>query len=208
MTHAWAMLARLTGSASGWTMNSTTPAAMNGTTWATVIAVHISPVRSMGRASTRGRQWTAASSGSGSAATAMLLPAGDRQAHDHEIGVERQLADLLGLALAGRDHREIAAVELLAEGPHGGLDGLGVLSGPLGKGGVAGLVHPDQAGHAHLLHGLLGRWCHGKPAWQGERRLWRPRSSAARAPAYRSGASHEGGKGHEDARVRLRRVRD
>src|SRR5919198_4939039 len=150
MTHAWAKLARLTGSASGWTMNSTTPAAMNGTTWATVIAVHINPVRSMRRASTRGRQWTAASSGSGSAATAMLLPAGDRQAHDHEVGVERQLADLLGLALAGRDHREIAAVELLAEGPHGGLDGLGIVGRPFGQRRVAGLVHANQTGHAQL----------------------------------------------------------
>src|SRR5919197_1301981 len=102
MTHAWAMLARLTGSASGWTMNSTTPAAMNGTTWAT------------------------------------------------EIGVERQLADLLGLALAGRDHREIAAVELLAEGPHGGLDGLGIVGRPFGQRRVAGLVHANQTGHAQL----------------------------------------------------------
>ena len=41
--------------------------------------------------------------------------AGDRQAQDHEVGVDRQLADLLGLAGPGRDHREIAAVELGAE---------------------------------------------------------------------------------------------
>ncbi len=74
MTQAWAKLARLTGSASGCTRKSAMPAAMNGTTWATVMAVHIRLVRSRRRASARGRQWTAASSGSGSAATAPRYP--------------------------------------------------------------------------------------------------------------------------------------
>src|SRR6478672_3038899 len=110
MTHACAKLARHTGAASGCTRNSATPAAMNGTTCAIVISVQNRSVRSTRRASTRGRQWTAASSGSGSAATAPALPAGDRQAHDHEVGVDRQVAHLLGLALARGDHPEVAAV--------------------------------------------------------------------------------------------------
>ncbi len=74
MTQAWAKLARLTGRASGCTRNSATPAAMNGTTWATVMAVHIRLARSRRPASARGRQWTAASSGSGSAATGLGYP--------------------------------------------------------------------------------------------------------------------------------------
>jgi hypothetical protein len=71
MTQAWAKLARLTGSASGCTRKSTMPAAMNGTTWATAVSVHSRLVRSRRRSSARGRQWTAASSGSGSADTAL-----------------------------------------------------------------------------------------------------------------------------------------
>src|SRR5689334_3260509 len=143
MTHAWAKLARQTGRASGCTMNSATPAAMKGTTWAIVMSVHVRPVRSSRRASTRGRQWTAASSGSGSAtwasgsaATGSGLPAGDRQAHDHELGVDRQLAHLLGVTLTRRDHPEVAVVELFAEGLNGGLDCLRVVGCPLGQGRV------------------------------------------------------------------------
>src|SRR5436305_14936587 len=36
-----------------------------------------------------------------------LLATRDRQPQDHEVGVERQLADLLGVALPGRDHAEV-----------------------------------------------------------------------------------------------------
>src|SRR5512132_157718 len=169
MTQAWAKLARLTATASGCTRNITTPAATNGTTWAIVIAVHSMPVRSMRRASTRGRQWTAASSGSGSAATALRLPAGDRQPHDHQVGVDRQLAHLLGLALASRDHPEVAAVELLAERPHRRLDRLRVVGRPFRQRRVAGLVHANQTGHRTFLRGLLGRSSHGKPAGQAAR---------------------------------------
>src|SRR6266542_4331 len=114
MTHAWASAASDTGAASGWTATSAPAAARNGTTWATVVAVHSASVRRRRCGSTRGRQWTAASSGSGSAAMA-CLPAGDRQTHDHEVRVDRQLADLLGLPLADGDHREVPAIELLAK---------------------------------------------------------------------------------------------
>src|SRR5512132_2316470 len=132
MTHAWAKAASVTGTARGWTRNRAMPAARNGTTWAIVVVVQRASVRRRRCASTRGRQWTAASSGSGSAAMA-CLPAGDRQAHDHEVGVDRQLADLLGLPLPRGHHREVPAIELLAERPHRGLDGLGVVRAPLGQ---------------------------------------------------------------------------
>ena len=64
---------------------------------------------------------------------------------DHEIGVDRQLGDLLAVSLPGRDHGEVPAVELAAKGPHRILNGIGVGGGPLGQGGVAGVVHADES---------------------------------------------------------------
>jgi hypothetical protein len=72
MTQAWAKLARLTATASGWTRNNTTPAATNGTTCAAVVSVHSAPRRRRRAASIGGRQWTAAVSGSGAVAWASL----------------------------------------------------------------------------------------------------------------------------------------
>src|ERR671922_986230 len=152
MTHAWAKLRSVTGSASGCTANSTAPAPTNGTTCAVVVAVHSAAVRLKRRSSTSGRQCTDWSSGRPSAATAALGRPGsaarDRQAHDHEIGVDRELADLLGLALAGRDHAEVALLQLLAERAHGRFDRLGIVGRPLGERRVAGVVHADETGHA------------------------------------------------------------
>src|SRR5689334_14423000 len=123
MTHACARATSETGAASGSTATSAAPAATKGTTWAVVVAVHSVALRRRRRSSTSGRQCTAARSGrpSGSPSLrvsvatptdAARLPAGDRQAHDHELGVDRQVADLLGPALARRDHPEVALVEL------------------------------------------------------------------------------------------------
>src|SRR5215470_2960883 len=133
MIHACARATSVTGNASGWTANSSAPAATNGTTCAVVVAVHSAAVRRSRRSSTSGRQWTAWRSGrpspavSAATAGAPGLAAGDRQAHDHELGVDRQLADLLGLALAGRDHAEVALVELGAERANRRVDRLGVV---------------------------------------------------------------------------------
>src|SRR6476620_10059902 len=77
----------------------------------------------------------------GSAAT-------DREAQDHERRVDRQLLDLLGVALTRRDHREVALVELLAERLHRGLDRIRIVGRPLRERRVAGLVHPDELRHA------------------------------------------------------------
>ena len=89
MTHAWAKLARLTGAASGSTRNSMTPAPMNGTTWAAVISrpLGAGPLQALGvdaRAPVDGRQLGERLDGHGRG----VLAAGDRQAHDHELGVE------------------------------------------------------------------------------------------------------------------------
>src|SRR4051794_24549106 len=163
MTQACAKLASATGSASGWMAISIPPAPMNGTTCAVVIAVHAVAVRLSRRSSTSGRQWTASSSGRLSVATAVTgasvaeaadLAARDRQAHDHELGAGRQLADLLGVALARGDHPEVALLELLAERPRRGLDRFRVLGRPLRQRGVTGVIHADETGHAtHLLSG-------------------------------------------------------
>src|SRR3954451_24719662 len=153
MTQAWARLTSVTGSASGCTANRTAPAPTNGTTCAVVVAVHSAAVRLRRRSSTSGRQWTAWRSGRPSAAPGRSRvrsgsAARDRQAHDHELGVERQLAHLLGVALARRDHPEVALVELGAERADGGLDRLGIVGRPLGERRVAGVIHADETGHA------------------------------------------------------------
>src|SRR3954454_5415187 len=109
MTHACAKLTSVIGRASGCTANRTAPAPMNGTTCAVVVAVQSAAVRLRRRSSTSGRQCTTRRSGRPSRATARPgSAAGDRQAHDPELGVERQLAYLLGMALARRDHAEVA----------------------------------------------------------------------------------------------------
>ena len=57
----------------------------------------------------RGRQWTAAVSGSADIrGQPLALPAGDRAAQDHELGVDRQRVDLLGAALAVVDDGVVA----------------------------------------------------------------------------------------------------
>src|SRR3954453_5311365 len=148
MIHACASAIAATGAASGLSATIPPATAMNGTTWAVVMPVHSRASCASLSASTRRRQWTAASSGR---ASAKELPAGDRRPHDHEVGVDRQLAHHLGLARAGGDDAVVAAVELLPERFDGGLDGLGILGAPLGQRGVAGLVHADESCHAPMV---------------------------------------------------------
>ena len=83
MIQAWAKLARLTATASGWTRNRTMPAATNGTTCAAVVSVHSRPRLRRRAASIGGRQWTAAVSGSGATCAA------DRLHHPPLIGSRR-----------------------------------------------------------------------------------------------------------------------
>src|SRR5690242_8541495 len=149
---------------SGRIATSSTALARNGMVCATVVAVQIRPRRRSERASARGRQETLASSGSvgalapagalgsgpGSAA-ALMSPPGDRAAQDHELGVERQLAHLLGVPLALRDDRVVALVELLAERLDRGLGGGAVAGRPLGERRVAGGVHADEPCHGLIL---------------------------------------------------------
>src|SRR3954468_1323978 len=131
MTHAWTRHRIATGTVStGLTATSTSAAAMKGTTGATVVAVHQPPGTRSRRASMRARQWTPATSGRTSPATRAQprvrgssapdsagfagasagSAAADGQAHDHQVGVERQLAHLLGVPGARRDHPEVAAL--------------------------------------------------------------------------------------------------
>src|SRR3954452_12860119 len=114
MIHAWAMQTTATGKVSGCSASRAAAAPRTGTTCATVVAVHHRPSIRSRRASIRARQWTPATSGRTSPAKS--LAAADRQAHDHQVGVERQLAHLLGVPGARRDHPEVAAIELGAEG--------------------------------------------------------------------------------------------
>ena len=101
----------------GLTTASATATPTNGTAWATVRQRPQPAVRVSVRSVARGRQWTLASSGSAAAARQVRSPAaflasGDRPAEDHDRCVERQLAHLLGVALALRDDREVALIEL------------------------------------------------------------------------------------------------
>src|SRR5688572_8429940 len=75
------------------------------------------------------------------------LAPGYRAPEDHEVGVERQLAHLRGLAGTVRDHPDAALVELAAELPDRGLTGLRVVLRPLGQRRVPGVVHADQFAH-------------------------------------------------------------
>src|SRR5437764_11517611 len=140
MIHAWASAASATGADSGWSSIRTTATAMKGTTWATVVSVQSCPRRRSVAWLARRRQGTAASSGRGPAAcwkraaSTALLAAGDRTPQDHRVGLQRQLADLRGLARPVAHHADVALVELAAEGLHGGGVGGLVLGSPLGEG--------------------------------------------------------------------------
>src|SRR3712207_7983226 len=63
---------------------------------------------------------------------------------DHELGVERQLAHLLGVTLALRDHRVVALVELLAEGLDGRIGRRGVTGRPLRERRVRSEEHTSE----------------------------------------------------------------
>src|SRR5436305_610530 len=110
------------------------PTAMNGATRQTVVSVHSHPWRAIERGLARGRQWTAASSGSepapGAAGMDVLAP-GDRPAQDHRRRLERQLPDLLGVAGSAGDNGVVALVELLSERGHCGLDARRIPGCPL-----------------------------------------------------------------------------
>src|SRR3954468_16922913 len=142
MIHAWASAMIDTGAASGCSATMPTATTRNGTTCAAVVSVHSFASRASLSASTRRRQWTAATSGRTSSAKARLA-AGDRGAHDHQVGVDRQRAHHLGLALPGRPDAVVATVELTPERLDGRLHRVGVLLGPLGQRRVAALVHAD-----------------------------------------------------------------
>ena len=92
-------------------------------------------------------------------------PAGDRPAQDHEVGVERQLAHLLGVPLPRADDGVVAGVELLAERGDGRLGGRGVVRRPLGERRVPGLVHADESCHEGSLR--CGR---ARPSYAARRR--------------------------------------
>src|SRR4051812_22063012 len=77
----------------------------------------------------------------------------DGTAHDDEVRVVRQLADLRRVAGALVDDADVAVVELGAELLDRGLERRLVVGRPLGKGRVTGAVHADQARHAYLLLG-------------------------------------------------------
>jgi hypothetical protein len=79
------------------------------------------------------------------------LSPGDRTTQDHHRRVERQLADLLGVAFAMGDQGVVPLIELGAKRDDGGLNGCGVLGSPFGHRGVACLIHPDESGHLGLL---------------------------------------------------------
>ena len=89
--------ASATGSASGWSATSATPAARNGTTCARSSASTARPRARRRRRRRAGASGRAASSGRALAGRPSLA-AGDRPAQDHEVGVDRQLLDVLGVA--------------------------------------------------------------------------------------------------------------
>ena len=78
----------VTGSASGSTANSTAPAPTNGTTCATVVSVHSARGAAQARLVHARAPVDGRSSGSGGARPRRRSAAGDRQAHDHEVGVD------------------------------------------------------------------------------------------------------------------------
>src|SRR5207237_1090399 len=75
------------------------------------------------------------------------LAAGDRPAHDHEVRVLRQLADLRRAPLALVEDSDISLVELAPEGLDGRVVAGLILGAPLREGGVACGVHADQSRH-------------------------------------------------------------
>src|SRR5439155_24823469 len=95
----------------------------------------------------RGRQGTAASSGSAAADSATALSARDRPPHDHEAGVARQVAHLRRPAGPLVEHADVALVELPAKFLNGGVESGVVLRCPLRERRVSGGVHADETRH-------------------------------------------------------------
>ena len=127
MIQARATQASATGSDRGSSASRSAAVPRNGTTCATV-------VRSRSRRAARAaRRRRAGASGRARARGAARRPRprpagqplGDRQAQDHELGADGQPPHLLGLPGACRDHPEVAAIELGAEGRDRRLDRLG-----------------------------------------------------------------------------------
>src|SRR5205085_488916 len=124
------------GMVSGWIAARATAAATNGEAWATVVRVHSRSARRRLDSLTRFRQGTAASSGSvqpeGSwrSAVAAVSASGDWSPQDHQLGVDRQLAHLLGRARDVRDGGEAPLIELAAEDRYSGLDAGRVIGRP------------------------------------------------------------------------------
>ena len=133
MIQAWATQASATAGDSGSSASRSAAVPRNGTTCATVVRVQIAPSRSSRAASTRRRQWTSASSGSSSTATAVGRRVSRRRLAGAGSRARRRRAappHLLGLPGACRDHPEVAAIELGAEGRDRRLDRLGVVGRP------------------------------------------------------------------------------
>src|SRR5215210_696893 len=143
MTHAWTRHPSPAGKVSGSRTKRTPAGTRNVTTESAVHAVHRRPKETSELALARSRQGTVPSSGRlGSAAVATLvLPAGDRAAHDHEVGLGGQVGDLRGEALALGHDADVARVELAAEGLERGVEAGVALPGPLGERRVPGVVH-------------------------------------------------------------------
>src|SRR5689334_839406 len=122
-----------TTAATGCRVMSSAATATSGTTWATMVSVHERAYRERRAGVIGARQETDARSGRAAALTRQHRPGGpdprgsrrgaaragstarDRLAEDHQVGVERQLADLLRVPLALRDDRVIPLLERAAE---------------------------------------------------------------------------------------------
>src|SRR5258705_13911736 len=82
------------------------------------------------------------------------------------------------MALAGRDHPEVATVELFAKGGDRALDRGRVVGRPLRECGVAGLVHADELRHAGLLEsGSIPDGTPQRPSFERTRRVTSPPSA-------------------------------
>src|SRR5215204_3039230 len=74
-------------------------------------------------------------------------PAGDRAAHDHQVGITGKLAHMRGLARPVWHRADVAKPLLIAKLAHRRLERGVVRRRPLGKRRMTRLVHPDESCH-------------------------------------------------------------
>src|SRR5215204_7438317 len=74
-------------------------------------------------------------------------PAGDRAAHDHQLGITGELAHMRGLARPVWHRADVAKPLLIAKLAHRRLERGVVRRRPLGKRRMTRLVHPDESCH-------------------------------------------------------------